>query len=159
MVGLVPAFEARKLDLAVPLKAESRAVAGLHGKAWLRSGLVVFQVGLSFILLVGAALLLESLEKIRTASPGFSTTSVVTTGVSLVAAGYDVPRGKTFQDELIDSLHAVPGVESAAFARVTPLDYKNAQSHGLVHEKCEPGFLSGREARWLGLRGRRGGSS
>ncbi len=89
----------------------------------MRSGLVVFQVCLSFVLLVGAALLLESLEKIRTTSPGFSTTSVVKTGVPLVAAGYDVPRAKVFQDELIDRLSALPGVESAAFAGVTPLGY------------------------------------
>ena len=32
-------------------------------RAWMRSGLVVFQVCLSFILLVGAALLLESLQR------------------------------------------------------------------------------------------------
>jgi macrolide transport system ATP-binding/permease protein len=138
MVGLVPAFEARNLDLAVPLKAESRAVAGPAGRAWMRSGLVVFQIALSFLLLIGAALLLESLEKIRTASPGFSTTSVVTTGVSLVAAGYDVPRAKTFQDELIDSLHALPGVESAAFARVTPLDYKTYSSTPIAVDGYQP---------------------
>jgi predicted permease len=73
-------------------------------------------------------LLLESLEKIRTTSPGFSTTSVVTTGVSLVAAGYDVPRAKIFQDQLIDRLSVLPGVESAAFARVTPLGYGSYSS-------------------------------
>jgi predicted permease len=85
--------------------------------------MVVLQVSLSFILLVSAALLLQSLRKIRTASPGFSTTSVVQTGVSLVAAGYDVPRAKGFQDDLIDRVRAMPGVESAAFARMSPLSY------------------------------------
>jgi len=123
IVGLIPAFQTRNLDLAGPLKAESSGVVGARGRAWMRSGLVVFQVCLSFVLLVGAALLLESLEKIRTTSPGFSTTSVVKTGVPLVAAGYDVPRAKVFQDELIDRLSALPGVESAAFAGVTPLGY------------------------------------
>jgi predicted permease len=123
IVGLIPAFQTRHLDLAGPLKAESSGVVGGRGRTWMRSGLVVFQVCLSFILLVGAALLLESLEKIRTTSPGFITTRVVTTGVSLTAAGYDAPRAKIFQDELIDRLGALPGVESAAFARVTPLGY------------------------------------
>jgi putative ABC transport system permease protein len=94
----------------------------------MRSGLVVFQVSLSFILVVGGALLLESLEKIRTTSPGFATTSVVTTSVSLVAAGYDVPQAKIFQDELIERLRALPGVESVAFARVTPLGYPTYSS-------------------------------
>jgi len=123
IVGLIPAFQTRKLDLSGTLKADSPALAGAREKTWLRSGLVVVQVCLSFILLAGAALLLKSLQTIRNTSPGFLTTSVVQTRVSLVAAGYDVPRARAFQDELIDRLKALPGVESAAFARVTPLDY------------------------------------
>jgi predicted permease len=123
IIGLVPALQTRHLDLAGPLKAESGGVVGVRSRGWIRSGLVIFQVSLSFILLVGAALLRESLEKIRTTSPGFSTTSVVTTGVSLVAAGYEVPQAKTFQNELIERLRGLPGIESAAFARVTPLGY------------------------------------
>ncbi|PYX42618.1 MAG: hypothetical protein DMG83_20265 [Acidobacteria bacterium] len=128
IVGIIPAFQTRHLDLAGPLKADSSGVVRARGTAWMRSSLVVFQVSLSFILLVGAALLLESLGKIRSTSPGFTTTSVVTTGVSLVAAGYDVPRAKAFQDELIDRLSVLPGVESAAFASVTPLGYIPYQS-------------------------------
>jgi predicted permease len=123
IVGLFPAFQTRNLDLAGALKAESWSVTGARGSARMRSGLVVFQVCLSYILLAGGVLLLESLQKIRTASPGFSTTSVVQTGVSLIAAGYDVPRAKAFQDELIDRVRVLPGVESAAFALVTPLGY------------------------------------
>ncbi len=128
IVGLVPAFQTRHLDIAGAMKAESSAVSGARGRAWIRSGLIVVQVCLSFILLIGAGLLLESLQKIRTTSPGFSTTSVVQTGVSLVAAGYDVTRAKTFQDELVDRVRALPGVESAAYARLTPLGYRSYSS-------------------------------
>ena len=138
IVGLIPALQTRNLDLAGALKAESSGVVGARGKAWMRSGLVVLQVSLSFILLVGSALLLESLQKIRTASPGFSTISVVTTGVPLVAAGYDVPRAKTFQDELIDRLSALPGVQSAAFARVTPLGYGTYSSAPIAVDSYQP---------------------
>ena len=128
VLGLVPAFQSRNIDLAGALKSESAGVTAARRKAWMRSGLVVFQVCLSFILLAGAVLLLESLEKIRTTSPGFSTRRVVQTGVSLVAAGYDVQRAKTFQDELIDRVRALPGVESAAYARLTPLGYGSYSS-------------------------------
>jgi macrolide transport system ATP-binding/permease protein len=128
IIGLVPALQTRHLDLAGSMKAESGGVVGVRSRGWIRSGLVVFQVCLSFILLVGAALLLESLQRIRTTSPGFSTTRVAVTGVSLVAAGYDVPQAKTFQNELIDRLRALPGVESAAFASVTPLGYRGYPS-------------------------------
>ena len=123
VLGLVPAFQSRNIDLAGALKSESSGVTAARKKAWMRSGLVVVQVCLSFILLAGAVLLLESLQKIRSTSPGFSTTRVVETSVSLVAAGYDVPRAKILQDDLIDRVRATPGVESAAFARLTPLGY------------------------------------
>lgn len=104
----------------------------------MRSGLVIFQVSLSFVLVVAAVLLIESLQRIRNTSPGFSTTSVITTGVPLEAAGYDVPRAKIFQDELIDRLNALPGVESAAFARVTPLGYATYSSTPIVVDGYQP---------------------
>lgn len=62
----------------------------------------------------------------------------MTTSVSLVAAGYDEPRAKLFQNELIDRLTAIPGVQSAAFARVTPLDYMTFSSTPIVVDGYEP---------------------
>jgi predicted permease len=138
IVGLVPAFQTRNLELAGALKAGSSGVVGARGGTWVRSGLVVFQVCLSFILLVGATLLLQSLQKIRTTSPGFSTTNVVQTGVSLVSAGYDVPHAKTFQEELIARVRALPGVESAAFARQTPLGYGTYSSSPIAVDGYQP---------------------
>jgi predicted permease len=138
IVGLVPALQTRNLDLAGALKAESSGVVGARARAWVRSSLVVFQVCLSFLLLVGAALLMQSLWKIRTTSPGFSTNGVVETGVSLVASGYDVPRAKAFQDELIDRLQSLTGVESVAFARMTPLGYGTYSSTPIAVDGYEP---------------------
>ncbi len=123
VLGLVPALQSRNINLAGALRSESAGVTATRKKAWMRSSLVVVQVCLSFILLAGALLLLESLQKLRTTSPGFSTTRVVATSVSLAAAGYDAPRAKIFQDNLIDRVRALPGVESAAYARLTPLGY------------------------------------
>jgi putative ABC transport system permease protein len=129
LLGLVPAIQSSKIDLAGALKSEmAGVVGGGHGKSWLRSGLVVVQVSLSFLLLVGAGLLLQSLQRIRNANPGFSTQGVLVTSVDLRGAGYDPQRAKNFQDELIEGVQALPGVESAAFARATPLGYGNFSS-------------------------------
>src|SRR5215831_16200165 len=127
-VGLVPAFQTRHLALVDTLKTEASAVMGARGRAWFRSSLVVLQVTLSFLLLVGATLLLQSLRKIRTTSPGFTTTRVFDTWIPFVAAGYDAPRAKTFQDDLIQRVRALPGVEAAAYARVVPLGYQSFSS-------------------------------
>ena len=128
LVGLVPAMQTGKLDLASSLKADSASVVGGRGRAWGPSGLVVMQVSLSFVLLVGAGLLMHSLQKIRNTSPGFSTHEVLDTGVSLVAAGYDAQRAQNFQDELLARVKALPGVESAAYGRMTPLSYGSYSS-------------------------------
>ena len=123
VVGLIPAMQSGRIDLAGALKSDSAGVVGSRGRAWVRSGLVLVQVSLSFVLLVGAGLLLQSLQKIRNSSPGFSTHGVLSTAVDLVSAGYDAQRARNFQDELLDRVKALPGVESAVFARATPLGY------------------------------------
>src|ERR1700674_675630 len=138
LLGLVPAIQTSKIDLAGALKSDSVGVVGGGGRAWVRSGLVVVQVSLSFVLLVGAGLLLQSLQRIRTTSPGFSTHGVLDTAVNLVSAGYDVPRAQNFQDELLGRVKALPGVESAAFARMTPLSYGSFSSTVIAVDGYQP---------------------
>src|SRR6266852_3807876 len=77
LLGVVPAMQTSKIDLAGALKSEMAGVVAGGRRAWVRSGLVLVQVALSFVLLVGAGLLLQSLQKIRTSSPGFSTHEVL----------------------------------------------------------------------------------
>jgi len=123
LLGLVPALHARKLDLASALKAESGGVVGGRRKALAQSSLVLVQVALSFVLLIGSGLLLKSLRAVQNTSPGFSTTDVITTWFDTKSAGYDRQRTFTFQDDLVDRLQAVSGVQSAAFSRMTPFTY------------------------------------
>src|SRR5467141_3322944 len=138
LLGLVPAMQTGKIDLAGALKSDSAGVVRGGGRAWIRSSLVVVQVSLSFILLVGAGLLLQSLQKIRNTSPGFSTREVLDTAVNLTAAGYDAQRAQSFQDELLDRVKALPGVESAAFARMTPLSYGSFSSTPIAVDGYQP---------------------
>src|SRR6266436_8930257 len=138
VVGLVPAMQSGRIDLAGALKSDSAGVLGSRGRAWVRSGLVVVQVSLSFVLLVGAGLLLQSLQRIRNSSPGFSTHGVLSTAVDLVSAGYDAQRAKNFHDELMDRVKALPGVESAVFARMSPLSYGSYSSSPIAVDGYQP---------------------
>jgi macrolide transport system ATP-binding/permease protein len=122
LLGLVPAIHTGKLDLASALKAESGGVVGGRRRALAQSSLVLVQVALSFVLLVGAGLLLKSLRAVQNTSPGFLT-DVITTWIDTKSAGYDKQRTLTFQDELIDRLQVVPGVQSAAFGRIGAFTY------------------------------------
>src|ERR1700747_594543 len=138
LMGLVPALQTGKIDLAQSMKMESAGVVGGRGRAWVRSGLVLLQVSLSFVLLVGTGLLIESLLKVRTASPGFNTRGVQETAIDLVSAGYTPAHAQTFQDALLERVLALPGVESAAFAKMTPLSYVSSATAPIVVDGYQP---------------------
>jgi predicted permease len=128
LFGLAPALLTSKIDLVDALKSESGGVVGGRGKAWVRSSLVLVQVSISFVLLVGAGLVIRSLEQMRTVNPGFTTDGVLVTAIDLVSAGYDPASAKTFQDELSARLNTMSGVQSAAFVRVAPFSYRGYSS-------------------------------
>ncbi len=124
LFGLVPALQAGKIDLASAIKSESGGVVGGRGRAWVRSGLVVVQVSLSFILLVGAGLLLKSFRTMMQTDVGFSTDNVLISSVDMIGAGYDGPRIRNFQNQLVDRVQALGGVQSMAWSRSVPFTYK-----------------------------------
>src|SRR5205809_1115238 len=73
-----------------------------------------------------------------TASPGFNTRGVQDTAIDLVSAGYTPARAQTFQDALLERVRALPGVESAAFAKMTPLSYVSSATAPIVVDGYQP---------------------
>src|SRR5947207_1742156 len=122
LFALVPAIHASHVDLSSALKTEGGGVLSGSSRSRLRSALVLVQVSLSFVLLAGTGLLLQSLNKMRNASPGFST-DVIVSVVDLFSAGYKLDRAKIFHTQLLDRVRTLPGVESAALTRVIPFSY------------------------------------
>ena len=147
-LSLVVAFLSTLVFALVPAIQTDRSCYGAKVRiAWavgsgerslIRSSLVLVQVSLSFILLVGAGLLIQSLQQMRTASPGFSTQGVLMTGVNLVAADYDAQRAKIFQDALIDRIQTVGGLESAAYSRIRPFSYLPYSSAPIAVDGYQP---------------------
>src|SRR5439155_285967 len=108
-----------------------------RGRSRLRSALVLIQVSLSFVLLAGTGLLLQSLAKMRNESPGFST-DVIACGVDLFSAGYKIDRAKIFHTQLLDRVRTLPGVESATLTRVIPFTYTVYSSAPIEVEGYQP---------------------
>ena len=135
--ALVPAIQSSHVDLSGALKSEAGAVLGGSSRSRLRSALVLVQVSLSFVLLAGTGLLLQSLNKMRNASPGFST-DVVATGVDLFSAGYNLERAKIFHTQLLDRVRTMPGVESASLTRVIPFTYTPYSSSPIEVDGYQP---------------------
>lgn len=132
LFALVPALQTSKIDLAAAIKDESTVGGRGRRGGWLRSGLVLVQVSLSFVLLVGAGLLIKSLQSIQASDPGFSTDRVLLTSINLSAAGYDTARAKQFQDELVERLRSLSGVESVAYSRIAPFSYRPYSEGGIA---------------------------
>src|SRR6476660_2892362 len=137
LFALVPAIRASDVDLSNALKAESGGVLGGSTRSRLRSALVLVQVSLSFILLAGTGLLLQSLIKMRNASPGFDA-NVVSSVVDLFSAGYNVERAKIFHTQFLDRVRTLPGVESAALTRVIPFSYNVFSSAPIEVDGYQP---------------------
>jgi predicted permease len=117
--GLAPALMGSRVDLAEELKSGSRSVAG--GRARVRSVLVVGQVALSVVLLVGAALLVQSFARLRSVDPGFRTKSLLTAEIGLPRSEYDLEARTRFFQELLDRTRALPGVEEVGLISQLPM--------------------------------------
>jgi predicted permease len=137
LFALVPAIRASDVDLSNALKAEAGGVLGGSSRSRLRSTLVLVQVSLSFILLAGTGLLLQSLVKMRNASPGFNA-NTVSSVVDLFSAGYKLDRAKNFHTQLLDRVRTLPGVESAALTRVIPFSYNVFSSATIEVDGYQP---------------------
>ncbi len=119
LFGIVPALQSTKPEL-VPALKEATAQGGLH-RSRLRSGLVVAQIALSLVLLVAAGLVVRSLQRLQTASPGFETENRLMMSVDVGLQGYDETRGRQFYEQLVERVESLPGVQSASLADFVPL--------------------------------------
>jgi putative ABC transport system permease protein len=121
LFGLLPAFRAASESPNTTLKAESgRTVSGSSHR--LRSALVISEVALALVLLIGAGLLVRSLNRLLDVHPGFETTGIVTMQISLTETQYDSAwRINRFYDEVLRTVTSLPGISSAGLTSVLPL--------------------------------------
>ncbi|MEO8679000.1 MAG: ABC transporter permease [Vicinamibacterales bacterium] len=119
--GLLPALRASRPDPWTTLKDTVGAVAGSGQSLFLRKGLVTAQVALSFLLLFGAGLFVQSLQNLRTTDTGVELNNLVTFQLSPALSGYDAPRTVNFYQQLLDRLRSAPGVKAAGLAGVSIL--------------------------------------
>src|SRR6266481_288043 len=137
LFALMPAIHASHVDLASALKTDGGGVVAGSNRSRLRSALVLVQVSLSFVLLAGTGLLLQSLQRMQKTSPGFST-DVIVSGADLVSAGYNLERAKAFDTELVDRVREIPGVESVTLSRLQPFSYGVFSTAPLMIDGYQP---------------------
>jgi predicted permease len=134
LFALAPAVQATRVNLAAAINSGASGVVSSQARSRLRAAFVLLQISLSFVLIVGAGLLIQSLRQIQSAPTGFATHDVLLSGVDLLSAGYNAERAKVFEDQLLERVRAFPGVQAAAFARVIPFGLRDFSSAPIAVE-------------------------
>ena len=121
--GLAPAIQAARVDLNEAMKSSGRGVTAGLGAFRLRGLLVSSQVALSMILVVGAALMMETLVKLESHPLGYRTEGITVASVAIPKERWnDVPARREIYSRLLDKFRATAGVEDASISDSTPLD-------------------------------------
>jgi predicted permease len=128
-MGLYPAWQSSRADLVDGLKDGGRAMTGSRGQQRFRRGLVAAQVGLSVVLLAGAALLIASFVRLSRQPTGFKADNLWVGGVGMPPAQYpDADARARFTDRLLAELQTAPGVEAATTSDGVPLNGNSSSS-------------------------------
>ncbi len=147
--GLVPALQASNPDLVTSLKEGSPASGG--SKSRLQGRLVVAQIALSLLLLIGAGLVVRTMQKVLTMDRGFDSDNLALMSVDLTIRHYSEAKGRSFYEDLINRVEAIPGVVSASLAKtVPPNDWSDRLNVFLPGDEPPPDVLRTRDD--LGLR-------
>lgn len=143
-IGLSPAIQAAHSDPQLQLQHASRRMAGRQPR--LRRALVVTEVALALVLLVGAGLLLRSLQRFFAISSGFDASHTLSLQVQLAGRRFinDDNAAYGFFDEALEAVRRVPGVVSAGLTSQLPLS-GDVDLYGVPFEPPVPGeSLEGR---------------
>jgi putative ABC transport system permease protein len=156
--GLAPAAQASNFSLNETLKEGGRDAAGGSKGVRLRGLLVIAEVAVSFVLLIGAGLLISSFLHLRNVDPGFRADHLLTAKIDLPELKYpDREHRIPFFDDVIRRVSALPGVQSAAIAGNLPLTYNGDsmyvgvegipdpppdQQRDVIYRASGPGYFS-----------------
>jgi putative ABC transport system permease protein len=137
--GLAPAAQASNFNLNETLNEGGRGAAEGSKGARLRGLLVIAEVAVSFVLLIGAGLLINSFIHLRNLDPGFRADHLLTAKIDLSEVKYpDQVHRTPFLDEVLRRVRAVPGVQSAAIAGNLPLTYNGDSMYIAVEGIPDP---------------------
>jgi predicted permease len=118
--GSAPAFFGSRVNVSPALRNNVSgalcAVRGSRGRFGLGSALVIAQVALSVVMMIGAGLLLRTLEKLRSINPGFDPNNLVLFTLNPSLAGYKPTAITTLYEQLRGRLVALPGVTSVTYS-------------------------------------------
>jgi predicted permease len=129
IVGVAPVLNLRQVNLSQAFREENRSGTAGRGARAVRRVLVAGQVGLAFMLLIGAGLLLASFQRVLAIDPGFEPSNVLTARVAAPSSRYpDDAALRSFANRFLEQVRGIPGVQHAGLTSTLPLggDYSDS---------------------------------
>jgi putative ABC transport system permease protein len=121
LFGLAPALQASRPALHEVLKDSGRGTSGGLGRSRLLGALVVSEIALALVLLVGAGLMVRSLQHLQSVDPGFDSANLLTMRFSLSAQKYSREQIDPFSQQMRERLLSLPGVKGVSLSSDLPL--------------------------------------
>jgi predicted permease len=120
LFGIAPTLLSAPVSLTPALNDSGRSSASLGHRAgtWFNIGnaLVIAQVSLAVVVLVGAGLLVRTLQNLRSIDVGFDSHNILIFTIDPTLIGYNGPQVDTFYRDLQGRLSETPGVKSASYS-------------------------------------------
>jgi putative ABC transport system permease protein len=116
LAGLMPALRASRLDPIVVLRSAGPNSSAGRAERRLLRGVTMAQTALTLALLVGAGLLIRTMNHLAQVQSGYDTSHILTMSVTAVRGDWS-----DFHRLALERVSALPGVQHAAFAWGVPL--------------------------------------
>lgn len=121
VVGIYPAIWAALSNPGELLK-EGSTIAGTRGAARLGNSLLAAQVAISTMLVFGTVLFVRTAQSLESIPSGFAGENLLFASLDPASSGYKLPQTRQFYSDLLDHLHALPGVLHVGLSRLAPLN-------------------------------------
>lgn len=137
LFGVAPAWIAAQAKPADALRNGARTTT--NGASLLQRVLVVVQAALSLVLLVGAGLFSQNLNKLQSMDLKLNAKNRYIVHINPQAAGYSQTQLETLYRTMEERFHAVPGVLKVGISNYTPMEDNNwgngigVQGHPEIH--------------------------
>ena len=123
LFGVAPAWITSKANPADALRSGTRSTAS--GASLLQRSLIVLQSALALVLLVGAGMFIQSLNKLRNIDLKLDATNRYIVHFNPQAAGYSPAQVEALYRTIEERFHAIPGIQKAGISAYTPMEANN----------------------------------
>jgi predicted permease len=130
--GLVPAIQISRVQLVGGLRQGGKGSSVGARTGWVRHAFVIAEVALAVVLVVDAALLARSLDRLTSVDMGLDSGQllVLTTAVP-IQSREDAPRATAFYRDLLADLRATPGIVTASGVTSLPTRVRSNGSYAI----------------------------